>query len=71
MNNPEIVLADEPTGNVDSKTGRTIMNFFRKLNRERGTTMLIVTHDPEIARMTDRIIYIRDGRIFKEERREQ
>ena len=71
MNNPEIVLADEPTGNVDSKTGRTIMNFFRKLNRERGTTMLIVTHDPEIARMTDRIIYIRDGRIFKEERRKQ
>jgi len=69
MNNPEIVLADEPTGNVDSKTGRIIMNFFRKLNRERGTTMLIVTHDPEVARMTDRIIYIRDGRIFKEERR--
>ena len=69
MNNPEIVLADEPTGNVDSKTGRTIMNFFRKLNRERGTTMLIITHDPEIAHMTDRIIYIRDGRIFKEERR--
>ncbi|RLI41688.1 ABC transporter ATP-binding protein [Candidatus Bathyarchaeota archaeon] len=69
MNNPEIILADEPTGNVDSKTGRTIMNFFRKLNRERGTTMLIVTHDPEIARMTDRIIYIRDGRIFKEERK--
>ncbi|RLG94756.1 ABC transporter ATP-binding protein [Candidatus Bathyarchaeota archaeon] len=70
INNPEIVLADEPTGNVDSKTGRTIMNFFRKLNRERGTTMLIVTHDPEIAHMTDRIIYIRDGRIFKEERME-
>ena len=69
MNNPEIVLADEPTGNVDSRTGRIIMNFFRKLNRERGTTMLIVTHDPEVARMTDRIIYIRDGRIFKEERR--
>ena len=70
INNPEIVLADEPTGNVDSKTGKTIMNFFRKLNRERGTTMLIVTHDPEIAHMTDRIIYIRDGRIFKEERME-
>ena len=70
INNPEIVLADEPTGNVDSKTGRTIMNFFRKLNRDRGTTMLIVTHDPEIAHMTDRIIYIRDGRIFKEERME-
>jgi len=67
INNPEIVLADEPTGNVDSKTGHVIMSFFRKLNRERGTTMVVVTHDPEVARMTDRIIYIRDGRIVKEE----
>jgi len=68
MNDPEIILADEPTGNVDSKTGRVIMGFFRKLNKERGTTIVVITHDPEIARMTDRIIYIRDGRIFKEER---
>ena len=68
MNDPEIILADEPTGNVDSKTGRVIMSFFRKLNKERGTTIVVITHDPEIARMTDRIIYIRDGRIFKEER---
>lgn len=68
MNDPEIILADEPTGNVDSKTGRMIMSFFRKLNKERGTTIVVITHDPEIARMTDRIIYIRDGRIFKEER---
>ena len=67
MNDPEIVLADEPTGNVDSKTGHVIMSFFRRLNRERGTTMVVVTHDPEVARMTDRIIYIRDGRIVKEE----
>ena len=67
MNDPDIILADEPTGNVDSKTGRVIMNFFRRLNRERGTTVVVVTHDPEVARMTDRIIYIRDGRIFKEE----
>jgi len=41
--------------------------LFRKLNKERGTTIVVITHDPEIARMTDRIIYIRDGRIFKEE----
>jgi putative ABC transport system ATP-binding protein len=67
VNDPEIILADEPTGNVDSKTGHVIMSFFRKLNKERGTTVVVVTHDPEVARMTDRIIYIRDGKIFKEE----
>jgi putative ABC transport system ATP-binding protein len=67
VNDPEIILADEPTGNVDSKTGYVIMRFFRKLNKERGTTVVVVTHDPEVARMTDRIVYIRDGKIFKEE----
>jgi len=67
INDPEIVLADEPTGNVDSKTGHVIMSFFRNLNKERGTTIVVVTHDPEVAHMTDRIVYIRDGRIFKEE----
>ena len=67
MNDPEIVLADEPTGNVDSKTGHVIMSFFRRLNKERGTTVVVITHDPEVAQMTDRIIYIRDGKILKEE----
>jgi len=68
MNDPQIILADEPTGNVDSKTGRVIIGFLRKLNEERGTTVIVVTHDPEVARMADRIVYIRDGRIVNEER---
>jgi len=67
INDPEIVLADEPTGNVDSKQGLIIMEFLRKLNLQRGTTIIVVTHDPDVAKMTDRIVYIRDGKIVKEE----
>lgn len=70
MNDPEILLADEPTGNVDSKTGRMIMNFLRKLNLEKKTTIIVVTHDPDVANMTDRIVYIRDGKIVEEKRLE-
>jgi len=68
INDPEIVLADEPTGNVDSTTGRMIMDFLRKLNRESGTTVIVVTHSPEVANMANRIVYIRDGRISRIER---
>ena len=67
INDPEIILADEPTGNLDSKTGQAIMEFFRNLNSEKKTTIVIVTHDPEVAKKTDRIIYFRDGTILKEE----
>jgi putative ABC transport system ATP-binding protein len=67
INDPEIILADEPTGNLDSKTGQAIMDFFRNLNTEKKTTIIIVTHDPEVAKRTDRIIYFRDGTILKEE----
>ncbi len=67
INDPEIVLADEPTGNVDSKTGQAIMGFLRKLNSEKRTTVVVVTHDPEVAKRADRIIYFRDGAILKEE----
>jgi putative ABC transport system ATP-binding protein len=66
VNSPEIVLADEPTGNVDSKQGRIIMKFLRKLNLQERRTIIVVTHDPEVARMADRIVYIRDGQISEE-----
>jgi putative ABC transport system ATP-binding protein len=67
INDPEIILADEPTGNLDSKSGQEIMGFLRNLNAEKKTTIVVVTHDLEVAKKTDRIIYFRDGRIMKEE----
>ncbi|MFA5382651.1 MAG: ABC transporter ATP-binding protein [Candidatus Micrarchaeia archaeon] len=64
-NDPEIILADEPTGNLDSEAGKSILDIFFKLNKE-GKTIIIVTHDPKIPKLTNRIIYIKDGRIDKE-----
>ena len=61
VNEPAIILADEPTGNLDSTSGEEIMNILLNLNKERGTTLIIVTHDPEIAELTQRVIQIRDG----------
>jgi putative ABC transport system ATP-binding protein len=61
INEPSIVMADEPTGNLDTKSGDEVMELLLKLNRERGTTLIIVTHDPEIAEQTQRVISIRDG----------
>ncbi|RLI05732.1 ABC transporter ATP-binding protein [Candidatus Bathyarchaeota archaeon] len=63
INNPTLILGDEPTGNVDSKTGYEIFNLLRKLSHEHGTTVVVVTHNLELANLTDRIIYLRDGRI--------
>ncbi|RLE02525.1 MAG: macrolide ABC transporter ATP-binding protein [Bacteroidetes bacterium] len=63
VNNPAIIMADEPTGNLDSESGEEIMTLLKTLNEDRGTTLIIVTHDPEIAELTDRVISIRDGRI--------
>ncbi|MCC6146580.1 MAG: ABC transporter ATP-binding protein [Anaerolineaceae bacterium] len=61
INNPAIIMADEPTGNLDSKSGKEIMEILLSLNRERRTTVIVVTHDPNIATQTQRVIRLRDG----------
>ena len=63
VNEPAILMADEPTGNLDSKSGQEIMNLLLSLNRDRNTILLIITHDPRIAAQTQRIIKLRDGEI--------
>jgi len=63
-NDPKLLLADEPTGALDTKTGAEVLGLFKALNRERGVTVVIVTHDPEVARATDRVVRIQDGRVF-------
>ena len=67
-NDPSIILADVPTGALDSKTGRRIMDIFHRLNREEGKTIVLITHSNELAAETDRIITIRDGEITGERR---
>ncbi len=67
VNEPSIILADEPTGNVDSKAGEEIMAVFERLNREGGITLVVVTHDPEIAAHTRRIVQLHDGKIVADE----
>ena len=65
-NNPKILLADEPTGSVDAKTGNHILDIFRKINKEENTTVIIVTHNPELADKVTRIVSIRDGKTSSE-----
>ncbi|MHA1650384.1 MAG: ABC transporter ATP-binding protein [Candidatus Helarchaeota archaeon] len=63
INNPKVVFADEPTGNLDSKTGEDIVRLLRKLNKEQGTTIIVVTHDQSLIKYADRVAYLKDGRI--------
>jgi putative ABC transport system ATP-binding protein len=69
VNNPEIILADEPTGNLDTRTSMEIIGVFRKLNLDRKITFILVTHDSEMGDLTDRKILIRDGSIHGDERK--
>jgi putative ABC transport system ATP-binding protein len=68
INEPAIILADEPTGNLDSRTSIEIMAIFQRLNREQGITVILVTHEPDIALYAARQIHFRDGRIVRDER---
>ena len=64
INKPNILLADEPTGNLDSTTGKAIINLLKTLHQKEKITLIVVTHDPEIAKNADRIIAIKDGKII-------
>ena len=66
IHEPALLLADEPTGNLDTKSSRDVMELFRRVNRELGTTILMVTHDPAAASFCDRVIFIRDGSVYHE-----
>src|SRR4051794_18018586 len=68
VNDPKLILADEPTGALDSRTSVEVMDIFQRLNRERGITLVLVTHEPDIAAYADRVVVFKDGRIQKDYR---
>ncbi|HJT65055.1 MAG TPA: ATP-binding cassette domain-containing protein [Pyrinomonadaceae bacterium] len=71
VNNPALILADEPTGNLDSRTSVEVMEIFQRLNRERGITLVLVTHEPDIAEYAQRVIVFKDGKIKSDHQVEQ
>ena len=68
VNNPTLIMADEPTGNLDTHTGEIVLGTFQRLNEEQGRTVILITHEPDIAAHADRIIHIRDGVIQSDEK---
>ena len=66
VNNPALILADEPTGNLDSRTSVEVMEIFQRLNRQRGITLVLVTHEPDIAQYAKRVVVFKDGKIRKD-----
>ena len=66
INNPSILLCDEPTGNLDTRTSKEVIQMFRKLNQENNITVILVTHDPAVARIARRIIVLRDGEVVED-----
>jgi len=66
-NNPSLILADEPTGSLDTEAGRALMGLLHELNESQGTTFVVVTHDPAVARQTNRVVVLEDGKVFRED----
>lgn len=69
VNEPSLILADEPTGNLDSKTGEIVLATFQKLNEEKKRTIILITHEPDVAEHAKRIIHIKDGRIISDQKK--
>ena len=68
VNNPHLILADEPTGNLDTKTGEIVLGTFQRLNSELGRTVVLITHEQDVAEHADRIIFIRDGKMVEDKK---